>query len=94
MRLNLLAVVLAVILFGGAFYLYRSVSPNEEQLPISLPSNDAGQPPPDSSAQNQDNTSTATSYEECIAEGNEPLPDDPDKCLTTSGHIFIKGVVE
>ena len=94
MRLHLLAVVLAVILFGGAFYLYRSVSPNEEQLPISLPSNDTSQASPDSSAQSQDNTSTATNYEECIAEGNQPLPDAPDKCLTKDGHLFIEGVVE
>lgn len=80
MKPNLLAVVLAAILFGGIFYFYSNKSPQEEQLPAVLPS--------------QDSTSTATNYDECIAEGNQPLPDAPDKCLTADGHLFISGVVE
>ena len=88
MKPNLLAIVLAAILFGGAFYFYRGGSP------ASAPATDAGQTTSSSSAQNQENASTATNYEECIAEGNQPLPDSPDKCLTKDGHIFIEGVVE
>jgi hypothetical protein len=33
-------------------------------------------------------------FEECIAAGNPPLPDAPDKCLTKGGHLFIEGVYE
>jgi hypothetical protein len=35
-----------------------------------------------------------TNFEECIAAGFPPLKDAPDKCLTSGGHLFIKGVVE
>lgn len=35
-----------------------------------------------------------TNYDECIAVGNPPLPDAPDKCLTKGGHVFIRDVIE
>lgn len=35
-----------------------------------------------------------SNYEECIAAGNKPLPNSPDKCLTKAGHLYIEGVVE
>lgn len=37
---------------------------------------------------------TIHSFDECIAAGNAPLKDAPDKCLTKDGHIYIQGVVE
>ena len=85
MRPNVVAIALAIILFGGLFYFYRDGAPSIK------PSTDTNQSP---SNQNQMSTSTATNYEECITEGNAPLPDAPDKCLTTNGHLFIQGVVE
>jgi len=88
MKSSLLAIILAVVLFGGFYYF----NPGGSSLG-GTPS--AGAPDSsDATAQIQKSTSTATNFDECIAEGNKPLPDAPDKCLTTSGHIFIKGVVE
>src|SRR3989344_7047820 len=93
MKRGLLAVVLAAILFGAIFYFYRSRPPNEGQSPVA-PLTDTSQTSSDTSAQNQGNASTAANYDECIAEGNQPLPDAADKCLTKDGHVFVKGVVE
>src|SRR3989338_5815439 len=42
----------------------------------------------------EEDESAIKNYDECIAAGNSPLPDAPDKCLTKVGHIFIQGVVE
>lgn len=83
MKATFVAIVLAFVLFvGGMFYLYR----DQFTAPAS---SEKTQPVPPQTA-----TSSATNYDECIAEGNPPLPSDPDKCLTKDGHIFIKGVVE
>ena len=88
MKQSLLAPIIAVIVFGGFFYFYQSGSFRSEQ------SSTASSTSQTASDQSQTSISTATNYDECIAEGNQPLPDAPDKCLTTNGHIFIKGVIE
>ncbi|MFA6279051.1 MAG: hypothetical protein WCS97_02875 [Candidatus Paceibacterota bacterium] len=87
MRSNLLVpVIAAVLVVAGFFFFYYGKSP------ASAPSANTKQTSTDTSAQTQD--STATNYDECIAEGNQPLSDAPDKCLTKDGHLFIQGVVE
>jgi len=92
MRLNLLLPIIAaiVVAVGGYFYFYHSTSTAGA---IGQPV-DPGQNPTDPIAPTQVTTSTATNYDECIAEGNAPLAEDSDKCLTKDGHVFIKGVVE
>lgn len=83
---NRIAVILAVLLFGGVCLLFfRGGSPQTSAPP---PATD--QAPATTTA----TPSTAASYDECIAEGGAPLPDAPDKCLTRDGHIFVKGADE
>ena len=94
MRSNLLAAIIAVVVFGGFFYFYQWRSSNEGQLPTDMPLINTSQTSSGSSAQEENNVSSATNYDECIAEGNQPLTEAPDKCLTKSGHLFIKGVIE
>lgn len=85
MKWNILAVVIAVLVFGGFYFFY----PGGASSPDGA-TQDASNP----SVQTQDTTSTATNYDECVAEGGKILPDATDKCLTIDGHIFIQGTVE
>ena len=95
MRLNLVApIVTAIVVAGGFLFFYHPESLQRPQPPALPLVTDTAQTFPDSTLPNQDNPSTAANYDECIAEGNRPLPDAPDKCLTKDQHLFIKGVVE
>ena len=88
MKWNIVAVVLAVVLFGGGYYYYMNKHSDQSSTPP--PTSETSQTQSDTSTQ----PSTATNYDECIAEGNKPLASDPTKCLTKDGHLFIQGVDE
>ena len=81
-----IAIILAVAVAAGVFF--WSQSREAPIVPADAPSQ--SQVPQDS----EENEPAITNYEECIAAGNSPLPDAPDKCLTRSGYIFIQGVIE
>ena len=84
MKSSLAAIILAVAVGGGVFYYYAQAPATGEPAPLG-----------DTSAATSEVTpSTATNYDECIAEGGTTLPDASDKCLTRDGHVFIKDVVE
>ena len=89
MKWNIVAVVLAIALFGGGYYYYSTKGNQGAAPPPTTTDTSTTQP-----AQTDTTPSSATNYDECIAEGNKPLPDDPTKCLTKDGHLFIQGVVE
>ncbi|MDO8492072.1 MAG: hypothetical protein Q7S34_00330 [bacterium] len=94
MKPKLLAAFVAIVLVGGYFYFLRTDSSIISQEPKAdvpvVQTSDQNQITP----QNQANVENVTNYDECIAAGNPPLSDAPDKCLTKNGHIFIRGVVE
>jgi hypothetical protein len=100
---KLLAVIVAILFLGGG-YLY--IEKDNEYGPAWNPFRTSkkvevtdgatqGQAAPTGATQAMlPDDSHITNFEECIAAGFPPLKDAPDKCLTSGGHLFIKGVVE
>lgn len=80
-----MAVILAVAAAALVFFWSQS-----REAPIVPAAPSQSQAPQDS----EEDEPSITNYDECVAAGNSPLPDAPDKCLTKSGHVFIQGVVE
>ena len=83
MKGTIAAIVFAILVFAGIAYFYygrpSSIEDSSSTDTITAPATPS---------------TSATNYDECIAEGNKPLPDSPDKCLTSDGHVFIQGVAE
>lgn len=79
--MKFLAGVVVVVLIS-AFVYFNKNRQNIETPPINIKSDEKTL---------QDLTPSANNYEECIAIGNTPLPEDPDKCLTSDGYLFIRG---
>ena len=96
MKTRFIAVIVSIALAGGYFVIrYGDPSRVEQSSGVIFP--DMTQTASDASvsaAPKAAGASTAANYDECITEGNSPLPDAPDKCLTKDGHLFIQGVVE
>lgn len=91
-----LALIVAILIIGG-IYFYQKGGEFPAWL-SSFKSDKIKTPTPD--LQSSENKPVSTeevsinSYAECLAAGNKPLQDAPDKCLTKDGHVFIEGVIE
>ncbi len=88
-----LALIAALLLIGGIYYYQEGTLPvwfNATTTPQYVAPSTAISP----NVSNEGETTPINSYEECIAAGNKPLPEAPNKCLTKDGHVFIEGVIE
>ncbi len=99
-----LAFLVAVLIMGGVYFYQKDgelpawlnfLEKKEVGVESNLEANDSDfENVVTEDGQSEIASLPISNFEECIAAGNRPLADAPDKCLTQDGHVFIKGVLE
>ncbi len=88
---------IVVILFIGGIYYYQKGAPiwfSELRSETNNKESESNNNSSETNTENRIETVPINSFEECVAAGNKPLVDAPDKCLTKDGYLFIEGVIE